>query len=267
MYLYLGNHKFLFCLFLNNGFHGRELKSSHLNNSNDYKCVNDLLDILSQFVTSDRIKVRYMIISQSKLDNNINYLEGLFRNILYNPTSTFYYEKLGLTEKEAIPIIKRGVHFFRFMYLRDRFGSSSDLYNYYPDTTGKVSNYEFNTIKYNGEEVPYFNFLKHLCNSVIDLMCKHPLFGWTEVKIHLNEFKPIDSKTDVLIQVCDVLSNLLLNYLRKLTGFKFIEEKTNAIEEIIDLHEIENDIRNSFKIQNNNIVIDKDDAIYILDTY
>lgn len=231
-----------------------EFKSSNAS-PNNLRCADDMFKLISDYNKVRKVGIIVFLISKDKLMANAGYLKDIYHNMFVNNVnSRFHYSKLGIPIKDADPIYMRAVHFLPFIYLRDCFGPEKAIYNYYPDTTGKVLNFEKYTLAIEGKAINYYALLKNLCNATIDYINMHKPLSWPTQKIHLAKFKPIDSKSDSRIQACDMISNYFLNCVRMNCGINRsnVIDKAIMFEKYFDINGLKNDIANNFKKSTDN---------------
>lgn len=225
-----------------------EFKSSNTS-SKHLRCANDMLKLIVDYNKDKKTGIIVLLISKDKLLANAGFLQNTYRNMFVNNVNNkFHYTKLGIPLSDAAPLYMRAVHFLPFIYLRDNFGPERAKYNYYPDATGKVLNYEKHTLAIEGKKINYYILLKSLCNATIDFINLHQPPSWPTEKIYLAKFKPIDSRTDRRIQACDMISNYFLNCVRRNCGINMgiVKDKADIFEKHIDINGLNIDIAANF---------------------
>jgi hypothetical protein len=102
----------------------------------------------------------------------------------------------------------------------------------------------------------FYDCVKVWGNSLTKVIPKLlPNGGWPDIDQRLNEFQPIKSSTDYIIQTCDIISNFFFNFIRHTVGSDESSHrlKSEVIQSLIPLVGYSEKIKSSFIIKDKEV--------------
>lgn len=215
---------------------GPDFKGLHSNKLSDRNwstlgvIFKKVLNKLFQYVSEGKLNLQFTLIGKDKYNNNIEYLRELIKTQLKSENSKIGKPFSSLKKEDLPALYYRIDQLFIYLFYRDKFGDNDDQFEYYPDSTGKILNYQHKKFIMSGNlsikmKLNFFNIIKILGNSLAQAI---KLQGWPVKKQKLIKFQPQKWSANYLIQSCDILANFFFNYLRFTVGLKDEKYKLKA---------------------------------------
>jgi len=203
--------------------------------------------------------------SKEKYDSNSKFLENIFKEYLLNRNSPFGEIFKHIPEEDLIAIYKRAPNLYNYVANRDKFGGPNQMFEYYPDSSGKVLNYrnEIRSVESPGigKGIPillhFFEIIRLIGDNLAKALNEPKIrnrIGWEEKPFNqkLVKFEPKNDEDSYLIQSADVMSNFFLHLIRHLVGIRNrnSEKKAKILIDSGLFDDCLDKIKENFRIQN-----------------
>ena len=205
-----------------------------------------------EFVTTDKLNIQLTLVSKNRYDANAGYLKNLIKVQLENRNSVIGQQFKSLADTDLPALYHRIDQLFVYLLYRDKFGDDGDQFEFYPDSTGKILNYQDKEFPVSGNlpiiwNLEFFELIKILGNSLAKTIT---LTGWPVKRQELVKFEPQKWSSNYITQSCDILANFFFNYLRYNLGRieKKYELKANALTKHFLLDDLLPEIKKSFAL-------------------
>lgn len=205
---------------------GDDYKGIHANkiNSKNWHILGvvarSVLETLSDFILHQKLNAQVTLISRDRFEGNAGYLKSILRAELENRDSFLGKRFISLDDKDLPALYHRLDQLFVYLYYRDKFGNDGDQFEFYPDSTGKILNYEKTKFPITGNIVidypmNFYRIIAIVGDSFSKIL---QMEGWPIKKQTLSRFQPLKWISNYLIQNCDILSNFFLCLIRSKMG-------------------------------------------------
>lgn len=202
-------------------FHARNL------NARNWRRVSgpyiEVLDNLFHFLEVGYLRMIIFIESSHKRSSNSVFLEDILKKHLSDKDDIDGRMYKQISRKDLSAIYKNADKIYNYLRNRHRFGDENQLFEYFPDASGKILNYrnrKCSILPPSGLGVPiltdYYEVIALLANGLARVLAKS---GWgTLDRQKMILFSPLDDKDSYLIQSADLVSNFMLSLIKYIAG-------------------------------------------------
>ena len=253
---------------------GADFKGLHSYNLNDSNwstlgvTFEQVINKLFEYVSAGKLNLQMTLVSKNRYDSNAGYLKNLLKVQLKDRNSVIGKQFQSLADTDLPALYHRIDQLFIYLLYRDKFGDNGDQFKFYPDSTGKILNYQDKEFPMSGNlpiiwNLDFFELIRILGNSLAKVIS---LTGWPVKEQELIKFEPQKWSSNYLTQSCDILANFFFNYLRFNLGRtdKKYELKASALTKHFMLDELLPEIKKSFSLDaTTNDIVCTDQSILV----
>ena len=201
---------------------GKDFKGLHSYNLNDGNwstlgvTFEKVIDKLFEYVSAGKLNLHLTLVGKNRYDSNIGYLKNLIKVQLEDRNSEIGKLFASLADTDLPALYHRIDQLFIYLFYRGKFGDNEDQFEFFPESTGKILNYQDKEFPVSGNlqiiwDLKFFDLIKILGNSLAKVIT---LTGWPVKQQELIKFEPQKWSGNYLTQSCDVLANFFFNYIR-----------------------------------------------------